>query len=52
MFKMEFQSLLFCSMDTELETAAGYRGEITSIPAIQPIFDEIANNAWKEVTKL
>ena len=21
-------------------------------PAIQPIFDEIANNAWKEVTKL
>ena len=31
MFKMEFQSLLFCSMDTELETAAGYRGEITSI---------------------
>ena len=21
-------------------------------PAVQPIFDEIANNAWKEVTKL
>ena len=21
-------------------------------PAIQPIFDQIANNAWKEVTKL
>ena len=21
-------------------------------PAIQPLFDEIANNAWKEVTKL
>ena len=21
-------------------------------PAIQPIFDEIANNAWKEVTKI
>lgn len=21
-------------------------------PAIQPVFDEIANNAWKEVTKL
>ena len=31
MFKMEFQLLLFCSMDMGLETAAGYRGEIISI---------------------
>ena len=30
----------------------GVQGRDYINPAIQPIFDKIANNAWKEVTKL
>ena len=33
-------------------TGGWVRGRDYINPAIQPIFDEIANNAWKEVTKV
>ena len=59
-------SLLFCNSNVNngvpiaiiLQTGHGTRnggwvqGRDYINPAIQPIFDEIANNMWKEVTKL
>ena len=33
-------------------TGGWFEGRDYINPAIQPIFDEIANNAWREVTKL
>ena len=33
-------------------TGGWVQGRDNINPAIQPIFDQIANNAWKEVTKL
>ena len=43
---MEFLLLLFYSMDMEPEM------EDDINPAIQPVFDKIAEHAWREVTKL
>ena len=52
MLLLEFQLLLFYSMATPQEMAGMYKAAIILTPAIQPIFDRLSEEAWKEVTRL
>ena len=45
-------NLLISIIATDFKNGGWVQGRDYINPAIQPIFDKIANNAWKEVTKL